>query len=135
MAHYLTMDEVVMMHEILIQKFGGSPGLRDRGALEGAIHRPQSGYYPDIQTEAAALFESLVINHPFVDGNKRIAFAAMDVFLRMNGYRLNTSSQAAYQVIINMFESQQLDVAHIGAWIKGIIVPQWTTLTRECEHD
>ena len=124
MAYYLTIDEVVMMHEILIQKFGGSPGLRDRGALEGAIHRPQSGYYPDVQTEAAALFESLVINHPFVDGNKRIAFAAMDVFLRMNGYRLNTSSQAAYQGIINMFTSQQLDVAHIGAWIKGMIAPQ-----------
>ena len=48
----------------------------------------------------------------------------MDVFLRMNGYRLNTSSQAAYQVIINMFESQELDVAHIGAWIKGMIAPQ-----------
>lgn len=64
MTHYLTMDEVVLMHEILIRKFGGSPGLRDRGALDGAIHRPQSGYYPDIQTEAAALFESLVINHP-----------------------------------------------------------------------
>ena len=124
MAHYLTMDEVVLMHEILIRKFGGSPGLRDRGALDGAIHRPQSGYYPDIQTEAAALFESLVINHPFVDGNKRIAFAAMDVFLRMNGYRLKTSSKVAYQIIIKMFESRELDIAHISAWIKGIIVPQ-----------
>ncbi len=124
MTHYLTMDEVVLMHEILIRKFGGSPGLRDRGALDGAIHRPQSGYYPDIQTEAAALFKSLVINHPFVDGNKRIAFAAMDVFLRMNVYRLKTSSEVAYQVIIKMFESRELDIAHIGAWIKGIIAPQ-----------
>jgi death-on-curing protein len=124
MAHYLTMDEVVLMHKILIRKFGGSPGLRDRGALDGAIHRPQSGYYPDIQTEAAALFESLVTNYPFVDGNKRIAFAATDVFLRMNGYRLKTSSEVAYQVIIKMFESRELDIAHISAWIKGIIVPQ-----------
>ena len=124
MTHYLTMDEVVLMHEILIRKFGGSPGLRDRGALDRAIHRPQSSYYPDIQTEAAALFESLVTNHPFVDGNKKIAFAATDVFLRMNGYRLKTSSEVAYQVIIKMFESRELDIAHISAWIKGIIVPQ-----------
>ena len=134
MTHYLTMDEVVLMHEILIRKFGGSPGLRDRGALDGAIHRPQSGYYPDIQTEAAALFESLVINHPFLDGNKRIAFAAMDVFLRMNGYRLKTSSKVAYQVIIKMFENRELDIAHISAWIKGIIVPQWMILNLEYDH-
>jgi death-on-curing protein len=65
-----------------------------------------------------------VTNHPFLDGNKRIAFAAMDVFLRMNGYRLKTSSKVAYQVIIKMFESRELDIAHISAWIKGIIVPQ-----------
>lgn len=122
MAHYLTMDEVVMMHEILIRKFGGSSGIRDLGALEGAVHRPQSGYYPDIPIEAAALFESLVINHPFVDGNKRIAFAAMDVFLRMNGYQLMTSSQEAYQVIIMMFERRELDIEHVGAWINRIVV-------------
>ena len=121
MTQYLTMDEIVMMHEILIRKFGGASGIRDRGALEGAVHRPQSGYYPNISIEAAALFESLVINHPFVDGNKRIAFAAMDVFLRMNGYQLITSSQQAYQVIIIMFEKRELDLEHIGAWINSIV--------------
>lgn len=113
-----------MMHEILIQKFGGASGLRDRGALEASVHRPQSGYYVDIESQAAAMFESLVINHPFVDGNKRIAFATMDVFLRMNGYRLKTSSQAAYEVIITMFENRELDIAHISAWVKGIIDSQ-----------
>ena len=124
MTVYLTIDEVLMMHEILIQKFGGASGLRDRGSLEAPVHRPQSGYYVDIESQAAALFESLVINHPFVDGNKRIAFATMDVFLRMNGYRLKTSSQAAYKVIITMFENRELDIAHISAWVKGIIDSQ-----------
>ena len=124
MTVYLTIDEVLMMHEILIQKFAGASGLRDRGALEASVHRPQTGYYVDIESQAAALFESLVINHPFVDGNKRIAFATMDVFLRMNGYRLKISSQAAYEVIITMFENRELDIAHISAWVKGIIDSQ-----------
>jgi death-on-curing protein len=122
MPTYLTMDEIVMMHEILIQKFGGSAGIRDKGALEGAVYRPQSGYYNDRITEAAALFESLAINHPFVDGNKRIAFAAMDVFLRMNGYKLNTNSQDAYNFIIGMFEEQKLDIENITHWLKTNIV-------------
>lgn len=119
MPTYLTMDEIVMMHEILIQKFGGSAGIRDKGALEGAVYRPQSGYYNDRITEAAALFESLAINHPFVDGNKRIAFAAMDVFLRMNGYKLNTNSQDTYNFIIGMFEEQKLDIENMKHWLKA----------------
>ncbi len=122
MPTYLTMDEIVIMHEILIQKFGGSAGIRDKGALEGAVYRPQSGYYNDRITEAAALFESLAINHPFVDGNKRIAFAAMDVFLRMNGYKLNTNSQDTYNFIICMFEEQRLDIENITHWLKANIV-------------
>ena len=108
-----------MMHEVLIRRFGGSPGIRDHGALEAAIYRPQSGYYNDVVEQAAALFESLAINHPFVDGNKRIAFAAMDVFLRLNGYKLNTSSKEAYAVIIDMFDSHQLNVHNLAAWING----------------
>lgn len=122
MPTYLTMDDIVLMHEILIQKFGGSSGIRDKGALESAIFRPQSGYYNDRLTEAAALFESLAINHPFVDGNKRIAFAAMDVFLRMNGYQLKTNSQDAYKSIISMFDEQKLDIEHIANWLKAIVV-------------
>ena len=106
-----------MMHEVLIHRFGGSPGIRDHGALEAAIYRPQSGYYNDVIEQAAALFESLAINHPFVDGNKRIAFAAMDVFLRLNGYRLNVSSKEAYTVIIGMFDRHDLNVANLTAWI------------------
>lgn len=110
-----------MMHEVLIRRFGGSPGVRDHGALEAAIYRPQSGYYSDVIEQAAALFESLAINHPFVDGNKRIAFAAMDVFLRMNGYKLNTSSKEAYAAIIGMFDRQQLNIANLTAWIVACV--------------
>ena len=73
---YPTVADVLGMHTVLMQRYGGAPGLRDPGALEAALFRPQTGYYEDIVAEAAALMESLAINHPFVDGNKRIAFAA-----------------------------------------------------------
>lgn len=94
MAHdYLTVADVLGMHTVLMQRYGGAPGVRDPGALEAALFRPQTGYYDDIVAEAAALLESLAINHPFVDGNKRIAFAAADVFLRINGWRLQRAAQ------------------------------------------
>ena len=76
MASYLTIAEVITIHAILIQKYGGSEGLRDPGALEAALCRPQTGYYEGIIEQAAAL----------VDSNKRIAFAVMDIFLRINGW-------------------------------------------------
>ncbi|MBP9153918.1 MAG: Fic family protein [Xanthomonadales bacterium] len=68
-----------------MQRFAGAPGVRDAGALEAALFRPQTGYYEDIVGEAAALMKSLAISDPFVDGNKRIAFEASDIFLRING--------------------------------------------------
>ena len=80
---YLTVADVLGMHTVLMKRFGGAMGVRDPGALEAALFRPQTGYYDDIVAEAAALLESLAINHPFVDGNKRVAFAAADVFLRI----------------------------------------------------
>ena len=80
MRDYLTLAEVLTIYSILLQRYGGTSGVRDLGALESALYRPQSGYYQDIIQEAAALMESLAINHPFVDGNKRVAFAVTDVF-------------------------------------------------------
>ena len=73
-VHFLSVEEAIAIHERLIQRFGGSPGIRDRGLLESALFRPQTGYYGDIAEMAAALFESLLLNHAFVDGNKRVAF-------------------------------------------------------------
>ena len=121
MTEYLTVDEVKMMHEILIRRFGGATGVRDSKLLEAAIFRLQSGYYADTISEAAALFESLLINHPFVDGNKRVAFAAMDVFLRINGCKLTIDSKEAYQAIMAMLENQSLDVHDIDQWLRGKI--------------
>jgi death-on-curing protein len=85
---YPTVDEVIAVHARLIARFGGSPGIRDRRSLEAALARPQSGYYKDLIQEAAALWESLLQNRPFVDGNKRVAVTVTAAFLKVNGYRL-----------------------------------------------
>jgi death-on-curing protein len=85
---YLTVADLLAIHAVLLKRYGGAGGVRDAGALEAAAFRPQSGYYADVTLEACALLESLLINHPFVDGNKRTAFAACDVFLRVNGLRI-----------------------------------------------
>ena len=122
MTHFITTNEVVMMHEILIQKFGGTPGLRDRNQLEAAMLRPQSGCYPDTINQAAALFESLLMNHPFVDGNKRVAFAVTDVFLRLNGYRLKTLSKEAYPIIIGFLKNTSLQTQDVDRWLRAIVV-------------
>ena len=103
---------------------GGAPGVRDPGALEAALFRPQTGYYEDIVAEAAALMESLAINHPFVDGNKRIAFAAADVFLRINGWRLLRPPMQIYAEMIQMFESGTFDIAHLDPWLRGFASPE-----------
>ena len=112
MAHdYLTVADVLGMHTVLMQRYGGAPGVRDPGALEAALFRPQTGYYDDIVAEAAALLESLAINHPFVDGNKRIAFAAADVFLRINGWRVQRTPMRIYVEMMQMFDSGTFDIA------------------------
>lgn len=96
--------------------------MRDPGALESALFRPQTGYYEDIVAEAAALLESLAINHPFMDGNKRIAFAAADVFLRINGWRLQNSPMQIHAEMIRMFEARTFDIAHLDPWLRTFAV-------------
>ena len=122
MSTYLTTHDVELMHHVLIERYGGSLGLRDAGLLEAAIFRPQSGYYADTLLQAAALFESLIINHPFIDGNKRIAFSAMDVFLRMNQYHLMVDSNEVYLKIMDLFKKNQMNIEHIHAWLLRISV-------------
>src|SRR5690606_16427153 len=107
------------MHAVLMQRYGGALGVRDPGALEAALFRPQTGYYEDIVAEAAALIESLAINHPFLDGNKRIAFAAADVFLRINGWRLERSPMQIYAEMMQMLEEGTFDIAHLDLWLRG----------------
>lgn len=116
---YLTVADVLGMHKVLMQRYGGAPGVRDPGALEAALFRPQTGYYDDIVAEAAALLESLAINHPFVDGNKRIAFAAADVFLRINGWRLHRAPMQIHAEMIEMFGTGTFDIAHLDPWLRS----------------
>lgn len=83
---YLTLDDVLWIHDEQLQLYGGSPGTRDQGLILSALLRPQTGYYADVIEEAAALWESLTMNHGFIDGNKRVAFAATIIFLNANGF-------------------------------------------------
>ena len=120
MAHdYLTVADVLGMHTILMQRYGGATGVRDPGALEAALYRPQTGYYEDIVAEAAALLESLAINHPFIDGNKRIAYASADVFLRINGWRLKRDPMKIHAEMIQMFETGTFNIAHLEPWLRS----------------
>lgn len=119
---FLTVADVLGMHTVLMQRYGGAGGVRDPGALEAALFRPQTGYYDDIIAEAAALLESLAVNHPFVDGNKRIAFAAADVFLRINGWCLKRPSRVIHKEMLQLFESGTFDIAHIEPWLREFAV-------------
>src|SRR6202140_3422589 len=102
---YLTVAEVIAIHHHQIEEYGGVHGLRDQGALESAVFRPQTGYYTDLSEEAAALLESLVNNHAFLDGNKRVGFAAMHTFLLLNGFDLDVSGKAAYDFMLKTMEA------------------------------
>jgi death on curing protein len=115
---HLTPVEVMVMQRVLIERYGGRHGLRDAGALEAALFRPQSGYYDDLIWEAAALFESLAMNHPFIDGNKRVAFASVDVFLRINGYRVKAKPQAVLKWMVDHLEAQSFNLATIEPWLR-----------------
>lgn len=123
MVQYLTLEEVLMLQQQLIDEFGGHHGLRDRGALESALIRPQLGYYETLSQQAAALIESLANNHPFIDGNKRIAFFAADVFLRMNGYCLDCDSEETYAYWISLFERHLFQFDHLLVWIDSVCKP------------
>ncbi len=93
MTYYLTPEQVLFLHSRLIAETGGGHGVRDLGMLLSALGRPQATFeekdlYPDLFSKTAALMDSLVRNHPFMDGNKRTAITSSALFLRMNGYRL-----------------------------------------------
>ena len=85
MTDYLTVVEVLAIHADQIARYGGADGVRDRGLLEAALYRPQTGYCADLIEEAAALWESLAQNHPFIDGNKRTGTVDALLFLDLNG--------------------------------------------------
>lgn len=121
-THFLTRDEVLAIHTRLVEVFGGASGVRDLGLLESALHRPHTGYYVDLVQMASALFESLLMNHPFIDGNKRVAFFATDVFLRVNGWRIDVEPAPAHRFLIGLLEKGTCDLAHLDPWLRENVV-------------
>jgi death-on-curing protein len=127
---YLTTIEVLAIHADLIERYGGSLGIRDRGLLEAALYRPQTGYYADIIEEAAALWESLAQNYPFVDGNKRTAFAVMYTFLAINGLRLTADADETYRFISTLYEESNFSFGRLATWLRENTAP---TRTRQSQ--
>ncbi len=121
---FLSVDEAIEIHQRLIDRFGGSPGIRDRGMLESALYRPQTGYYEDLPALAAALFQSLLMNHAFVDGNKRAAFFMTDTFLRLNGWRLSVNTVSAHSFIVGMLEAGDCSYDNILDWTRASLDKQ-----------
>jgi death-on-curing protein len=121
---YLTVVEVLAIHADQIERYGGADGVRDRGLLEAALYRPQTGYYADLIEEAAALWESLAQNHPFIDGNKRTAFAVTYTFLAINGRRITADALLTHKFIIGLYEAGTFDFEHLTAWLRNNIFPE-----------
>lgn len=121
-VQFLTVDEVLAIHARLIECFGGPPGIRDAGLLESALYRPRTGYYEDLAAMATALFESLLMNHPFIDGNKRVAFFATDVFLRLNGWKLKVDADEAHAFLIELLDRGECDFERLLPWVRTAAV-------------
>jgi death-on-curing protein len=137
MTDYLTVAEVLAMHADQIDRYGGSHGVRDQGLLEAALYRPQTGYYADLIEEAAALWESLAQNHPFIDGDKRTAFAATYTFLAINGARLTADAQETYVFVAALYEAHQFSFDKLVPWLRSHVTQdppadpqQWSTASR-----
>jgi death-on-curing protein len=118
-AYYLDMQDVLVLHRRQIERFGGAPGVRDAGLIEAALARPQSGYYADLIEEAAALWESLTMNHGFVDGNKRVGFAATYVFLRINGLDITATAPEALGFVIGSLEAGVFEKVRLEDWLRS----------------
>jgi len=118
MTDYLTVAEILAIHEDQVERFGGASGVRDLGQLEAALFRPQTGYYPDVIAEAAALWESLSQNHPFRDGNKRTAFAAMLTFLAINRVALSANAETTWTFLAPLYETRQFRFQALDDWLR-----------------
>lgn len=124
MRDYLTVVEVLAIHADQIARYGGADGVRDYGLLEAALYRPQTGYYADLIEEAAALWESLAQNHPFIDGNKRTAFAATYTFLVINGGRITAEALPTYEFITSLYAAGTFDFEHLTVWLQNNFSPE-----------
>ena len=118
MANFLSLAEVLAIHTDQIEKYGGSHGIRDPGQLEAALFRPQSGYYDDEIQQAAAIWESLSQNHPFIDGNKRTAFAVTYTFLLINNILVTADTDQIWQFLQRNYETGQMRYDVLHAWLQ-----------------
>jgi death-on-curing protein len=120
---YLTAEQVLFLHDRVIEETGGEHGVRDLGGLESALARPQAAFgdtefYPDVMTKAAALTDGLTRNHPFIDGNKRASIATAALFLQVNGYRL-TATNAELEGFTLHVTTAKPDLAEIAEWFRA----------------
>ena len=126
---YLSISEILELHERLISLSGGASGIRDLGSLESALGQPHASFggqdlYPDLITKAAALCFSLVMNHPFLDGNKRIGHASMETFLLLNGLEINARVDNQERIILSL-AAGQLDRDAFVSWLKEHTTNAW----------
>jgi death on curing protein len=120
---YLTLGEVVALHRAILAATGGADGIRDLGALGSALAQPKATFdgadlYPAVVDKACALAFGLAMNHPFIDGNKRIAHAAMAVFLDLNGFAIEASIDEQEQLMLDLAAGQVSRVA-LTNWLQG----------------
>jgi death-on-curing protein len=125
-VRFLTLGEVVELHRRLVVQTGGATSLRDLNGLESAVAQPRmsaggADAYPTLAAKAAALGFSLIQNHPFVDGNKRVGHAAMATFLLLNGFELQASVDEAEDLVLGV-ASGTLGRPELAAWIEGHLV-------------
>ncbi|MBI2339412.1 MAG: type II toxin-antitoxin system death-on-curing family toxin [Deltaproteobacteria bacterium] len=119
---YLTAEEILALHEISINEFGGSRGIRDVGLLESAAYQPRQGFggvelYPEIRDKASALGYSISENQPFIDGNKRTAALSMLVFLDINGYQVSVPRGAIHQIMVKV-ANKRCSRQELADWLK-----------------
>jgi len=114
---YIRVEDILAIHADQIERYGGDEGIRDPGLLEAALFRPQTGYYPTLIDEAAALWESLSQNHPFVGGNKRTAFAATYVFLAINGLEITATDDQAQDFVLGLYSASRVTFENLRAWL------------------
>ena len=118
MSDHLTLAEVLAIHADQIERYGGVHGARDQGLLEAALYRPQTGYYADLIEEAAALWESLAQNRPFIDGNKRTAFAATYTFLAFNDARITATADETFAFIDELYRTNNFAFDNLVKWLR-----------------
>ena len=127
MTVYLSIDHVLALYAGLVDEQSGSTGVRDRGGLEAAVARPAMTFggddlYPDLAAKAAALMHSLVLNHPFMDGNKRIGVHAAEFFLERNDYALDATDQELEKLTLTVAEGR-LAVEALAIWFRQRLRP------------